>query len=94
MCRSVIARPPSPRGLRESAAELPVARSRITAEFNWQPTSEVIEDLYLEDIHEHLAWLRPLTKVLQRRTNMGKDKTQRHRALYEEEWDWGPELEW
>jgi len=62
-----------------------------TAEFTWQPTSEVIEDLYAEDVKDHLAWIDPLRSVLVK-ADKEEGRARKYRSSYEEEWDWGPEL--
>jgi hypothetical protein len=64
-----------------------------TAEFRWQPTSELVSDLPIEDIADHLAWLRPLLTLIRRGVKYGLSSVKRRkRASYEEEWDWGPDV--
>jgi hypothetical protein len=65
-----------------------------TAEFTWQPTSELIKDLPAEDVFDHLAWLKPLISLLRRNiaTKGRVVHERRRRACYEEEWDWGPDV--
>ena len=62
----------------------------FTAEFKWQPTSEVIEDLYKEDVVDHVSWLEPLLAGLRRGLKKRwVTKRRRSRAAYEEDKDWG-----
>lgn len=64
-----------------------------TAEFTWQPTSELVSDLPAEDVLDHVAWLKPLTALLRRSVKLGLGKVKRTmRASYEEEWDFGPDV--
>ena len=64
-----------------------------TAEFRWQPTSELVSDLPAEDIADHLAWLKPLLTLIKRGVKYGMSSVKRRkRASYEEEWDWGPDV--
>jgi hypothetical protein len=60
-----------------------------TAEFTWQPTSELLSDVFREDVQDHLAWTRPLRAVLARQRS---GPPRKERASYEEDWDWGPEV--
>jgi hypothetical protein len=65
----------------------------LTAEFRWQPTSEVIEDLYKKDVVDHIAWLGPMMESLQNGVKKGwVKKVRKVRAQYEEDADWGPEM--
>jgi len=64
-----------------------------TAEFTWQPTSELLADLPTEDVLDHVAWLKPLLSLLRRGLKLGLPTAKRlHRASYEEEWEWGPDV--
>lgn len=67
--------------------------SGYTAEFKWQPTAEVIEDLYKEDVEEHISWWNPPGRSLSKQLERGLAKewigrARGRRALYEEDFVW------
>ncbi len=69
---------------------------QFTAEFKWQPTSEVIEDLYKEDVENHLSWWNPPKGSLSSQLRKGLAKRwirapRVQRALYEEDICWDVE---
>jgi len=62
----------------------------LTAEFTWQPTSEVIEDLYLQDVLDHVDWMGPMLSQLKK--GLKNDyifRKRPRRAHYEESVFWG-----
>ncbi len=71
--------------------------SGYTAEFRWQPTDEVIEDLYREDVEDHIAWWNPTGRTLSKQLERGLAKKwikhpRGQRAMYEEDMNWGCEM--